>query len=849
MNPAQASIAHRTERQLRKSARTSTHRVLARWSAFFVLVALAGVFVYSSSRASSSVRRLSRVDRDIAGDQRATSWKGSANNVLRGNFSLLTPLQAPAITIEEGTCSSAQSTFDLDTSVCITVTGSQYIGQRLVVADPLNLIRDEITISSSPQVRTYPLPDTATTPISSGFVNENNLGTWHAYILTGRGGKLSEASFVVKNPTAPTANVEISIARTGGDAITANSPVIYDINLRNFGPDAAANVQFTHPSPSFTTFQSLTVPASPSGITCTDPGAGEAGNVVCTIPSLPANTSITFTVQHLVGDVGPGSSVEASVTMTSDTTNISEATEASTDGKTMTEGTPGACTLTCPSNITVTEDTTGPDPNDPSQTVPGAYVTFANATPNGTCGTTTSSPASGSFFPRGTTPVTSSSSQGDGECSFTVTVTESGDAVSISCPANKVANAGSDCTAIVTLGTPTTTGDNVTVTASRSDGKPMYDCDVNGLNCVRKTTDLPFPAGRTDVTWTATNSSGSQSCTQIVRVYDVTAPTITVTNQTGSADATCQAAVPDFSTIATVSDNCACASSDTSQICDSRHEIVVTQDVAAGTMVGLGTHTIHLAANDGAITPGPDAIIGTEDDIQGNVATATITFTVVDTTAPTFTFVPANVTAYTGPGATTCDTVVDPGTATASDNCGPVTVTRSPSGNTFPVGTTTITWTAKDGANNTTTATQTVTVVDNTVPVITLNGNTPSMWPPNHKYKSFAVTDFVSSVFDNCGGVSVSDVVIDNVTSDETENGNGDGNTTNDILIAANCKSVQLRSERDGGGDGRAYTITFRLKDTHGNVTTTTATVVVRHNPGETVVNSGVHYTVNGTCP
>jgi len=107
----------------------------------------------------------------------------------------------------------------------------------------------------------------------------------------------------------------------------------------------------------------------------------------------------------------------------------------------------------------------------------------------------------------------------------------------------------------------------------------------------------------------------------------------------------------------------------------------------------------------------------------------------------------------------------------------------------------------------------------------------------------------VTSVFDNCGGVSVSDVKIDHVTSDETENGNGDGNTLNDIVIASDCRSVQLRSERNGGGDGRVYTITFRLTDTHNNTTTVTARVVVVHNPGETPVDSGVQYTVNGGCP
>jgi len=48
------------------------------------------------------------------------------------------------------------------------------------------------------------------------------------------------------------------------------------------------------------------------------------------------------------------------------------------------------------------------------------------------------------------------------------------------------------------------------------------------------------------------------------------------------------------------------------------------------------------------------------------------------------------------------------------------------------------------------------------------------MWPPNHKYESFTVSDFVTSASDNCdANVGLSSVVIEKVTSDEIENGNG----------------------------------------------------------------------------
>jgi hypothetical protein len=81
------------------------------------------------------------------------------------------------------------------------------------------------------------------------------------------------------------------------------------------------------------------------------------------------------------------------------------------------------------------------------------------------------------------------------------------------------------------------------------------------------------------------------------------------------------------------------------------------------------------------------------------------------------------------------------------------------------------------------------------------------------------VTDFVTSVTDSCSTtLGIDSVVISQVTSDELENSGGDGNTLNDIVIAGDCKSVQLRSERDGGGDGRVYTITFSVRDSSGEM-------------------------------
>jgi hypothetical protein len=137
---------------------------------------------------------------------------------------------------------------------------------------------------------------------------------------------------------------------------------------------------------------------------------------------------------------------------------------------------------------------------------------------------------------------------------------------------------------------------------------------------------------------------------------------------------------------------------------------------------------------------------------------ATVSITVNDKVAPTIN-APANVTVNTGAGATSCGAMVAEaqlGTATATDNAGGVSIERSgvPSGNIFPVGTTTITYTATDDAGNSTSATQTVTVIDNTAP--TLTAPPPSSVNANGSGQA-TIPNVVSATTasDNCGPVTL----------------------------------------------------------------------------------------------
>jgi hypothetical protein len=135
-----------------------------------------------------------------------------------------------------------------------------------------------------------------------------------------------------------------------------------------------------------------------------------------------------------------------------------------------------------------------------------------------------------------------------------------------------------------------------------------------------------------------------------------------------------------------------------------------------------------------------------------------VSITVNDTVAPAIN-APANVTVNTSAGATTCSALVTEaqlGTATATDNAGSVSIDRSgvPAGNIFPVGTTTITYTATDDAGNSASATQTVTVIDNTAPTLTVPAPT-SVTADSTGHASIPDVVAGTTASDNCGPVTV----------------------------------------------------------------------------------------------
>jgi uncharacterized protein len=92
------------------------------------------------------------------------------------------------------------------------------------------------------------------------------------------------------------------------------------------------------------------------------------------------------------------------------------------------------------------------------------------------------------------------------------------------------------------------------------------------------------------------------------------------------------------------------------------------------------------------------------------------------------------------------------------------------------------------------------------------------LWPPNHQY----VTVTATASSHDPGAV----INLLGVTSNEPDNGLGDGDTPNDIVQLSD-DSFNLRAERSGAGNGRIYTITYEAIDECGDRAVVSATVIV----------------------
>ncbi len=403
--------------------------------------------------------------------------------------------------------------------------------------------------------------------------------------------------------------------------------------------------------------------AAPAPVTLpNDPGLCErsAANVNLGTPTATDNCP-NFVVTNDAPAVYPVGVTTVTWTVTDGNNNQASATQTVT----ITDVTPP--TIAAPANVTF-------DTPAGQCAVASSSVSLGSPATSDNCPTgltvTNNAPAS---FPLGNTVVTWTATDGGGNqatAQQTVTVQ---DVIppSIAAPADlKLPNDPGVCersAANVNLGMPTVS-DNCPTGLTYSNDAPAV-----------------YPNGVTTVTWTATDGSGNQATAQqMVTIIDVVPPTIAAPANlvlpTSPGNCDVDASLVKLGTPVT-SDDCPAS-------------LIVMNDAPA--VFPLGVTTVTWTVYDGA----------------KNMATATQTVTVIDVEPPQIA-APANLVVPTDPGMCSASaSSFNIGKPTFSDNCPKGLSVTNNAPPVFPLGATTVTWTATDGSGNMTTATQTVTVID-----------------------------------------------------------------------------------------------------------------------------------------
>ena len=197
------------------------------------------------------------------------------------------------------------------------------------------------------------------------------------------------------------------------------------------------------------------------------------------------------------------------------------------------------------------------------------------------------------------------------------------------------------------------------------------------------TNDAPevFPLGETIVTWTATDSSGnSSSGTQTISVVDTTSPTLTA---------------PENLEV------------------EAQHPLTQIEDF--GQVIAEDISGISSITNDApAEFPlGETIVTWTATDVMGNIILTKQTISVVDTTAPVIE-APSD---FRIEASHTENNIIELVGVRVSDQVEVSSITNDAPAS-FPLGETIVTWTATDSSGNSSSGTQTISVVDTTAPIL-----------------------------------------------------------------------------------------------------------------------------------
>ena len=562
-------------------------------------------------------------------------------------------------------------------------------------------------------------------------------------------------------------------------------------------------------------------------------------------------------------------------------------------------------TITAPANITVSANVNCVAFNlSLGSPIVSDNCSIASVVNNGTA-----------VYALGTTTVTWTATDGSGNirtATQTVTVVDNSNPI-ITAPAPKIVDANAGCTA---------TGVNL--------GSPVASDNCSAV-VITNNAPVAFPIGNTTVTWTATDLTGhTATATQIVTVLDNTNPTITAPSAvTVNANSSCTATGVALGT-PIASDNCSsilvtnnapatfplgntivtwtvtdlaghtATAAQSVTVVDNQNPTIIapptvnvnTNNSCMALNVNLGTPvtsdncSVATLVNNApsAFNVGTTVVIWTVTDGSGHTATASQNVIVSDIEDPII-IAPANINGNTTSACSANG--INIGTATAFDNCSIATIASNAPAS-FPVGTTLVVWTATDANGNTSTATQTVVIIDAVNPTITAPNDITTV--TNSGCTASGIVIGVPQTADNCGVASVSNnaplsfpvgitsiiwtvtdvngntataiqkvTVTDNILPTLTVGANITVDANNSCVafnidlgtpvVADNCGIATIQNDAPTVYNIGTTTVTWIVTDNNGNTISATQTVTVVDNTVPVIIApANMQVSTNNNC-
>jgi uncharacterized repeat protein (TIGR01451 family) len=302
--------------------------------------------------------------------------------------------------------------------------------------------------------------------------------------------------------TTLTPSADLAIVKSGPATISAGSNISYTITVTNNGVSDAANVSMTDTLPANTTFVSNTQNSGPA-FNCVNPPAGGTGAITCTLATMTAGTTATFTVVLNVASAASAGALSNTAAVTATTTDPDSSNNSSTAN----------ATISVSADVRVAK-------SGPTGTAPGTNMSYtvvvANDGPSDAASVTLTD-----ILPPEVTFVSNTQNSGP---TFNCVNPAAGTNGTITCTiATLVAGASANFTFVVQVAPATPFGGTITNTASVTSATT----DPNGSNNSSSTT-----ANVTAVADLRVVKTGES----VIHAGETTTYTITVTND-GPTDA------------------------------------------------------------------------------------------------------------------------------------------------------------------------------------------------------------------------------------------------------------------------------------------------------------------------